>query len=249
MEGQSEVAVSDFCYPSTYKFIAEWKFKFFDENFSKSSTTYNLEPGLYTSIKDNGETFNTLFQKRNKYNKTCITVKVSRRTQKTVIMPANDTSRLAFCSTDLGRIFGNNVGNDFWVLMIGKGPQEPGFAYDFVRIHSLMIYSSDPVEYNIVGDRKAPLLRCFPFISKLKAGRHYKIWTVSTWTIRHSVTYSLDLCSKIPFTVYTSIWETNLVKKYPLYLLISLGLFWCLKRWPTFISSTYGTTRWLLQNK
>ena len=28
----------------------------------------------------------------------------------------------------------------------------------------------DLVEYNIVSDTKAPLLRCFPFISKLKAG-------------------------------------------------------------------------------
>ena len=53
--------------------------------------------------------------------------------------------------------------------MIGKGPQEPEFAYDIVRIHSLMIYS-DLVEYSIVGDTKAPLLRCFPFISKLKGG-------------------------------------------------------------------------------
>ena len=32
-----------------------------------------------------------------------------------------------------------------------------------------MIYS-DLVEYSIVGDIKAPLLRCFPFISKLKGG-------------------------------------------------------------------------------
>ena len=32
-----------------------------------------------------------------------------------------------------------------------------------------MIYS-DLVEYNIVGDTKAPLLRCFPFISKLRGG-------------------------------------------------------------------------------
>ena len=32
-----------------------------------------------------------------------------------------------------------------------------------------MIYS-DLVEYNIVGDTKPPLLRCFPFISKLKGG-------------------------------------------------------------------------------
>ena len=84
-------------------------------------------------------------------------------------MLANDSSGLALCSTDLGHIFGNNVENHFGVLMKGKGPHEPQFAYDIVRIHSLMIYS-DLVEYNIVGDTKAPLVRCFPFISKLKWG-------------------------------------------------------------------------------
>ena len=112
---------------------------------------------------------NTLVRERNNHNETCITVKVSRRSQKVVIIIANDTSGLAFCSTDLGHIFGNNVGNEFGVLMIGKGPHEPEFAYDIVRIHSLIIYS-DLVEYSIVGDTKAPLLRCFPFISKLKGG-------------------------------------------------------------------------------
>ena len=84
-------------------------------------------------------------------------------------MLAKDSSGLAFCSTDLGHIFDNNVGNEFGVLMIGKGPHEPEFAYNIVRIHSLMIYS-DIVEYNVVGDTKAPLLRCFLFISKLKGG-------------------------------------------------------------------------------
>ena len=53
--------------------------------------------------------------------------------------------------------------------MIGKGALEPQFAYDINRTHPLMI-SSDLVEYNIVGDTKGPLLRCFPFISKLKGG-------------------------------------------------------------------------------
>ena len=112
---------------------------------------------------------NTLIQERNNHNETCITVKVSRRTQKNVIMLPNDSSCLAFCSTDLGHIFGNNVGNHFGVLMKGKNPHEPQFAYDIVRIHSLMIYSN-LVEYDIVGDTKAPLLRCFPFISKLIGG-------------------------------------------------------------------------------
>ena len=122
-----------------YQNITEGKFKFFDEKLSKSTSTYNLEPGLYTSITDIVEAMNRLIQERNNHNETCITVKVSQRTQKVVNLLAKDTSGLAFCSTDLGHIFGNNVGNEFGVVMIGKGPHEPEFAYDFVRIHSLMI--------------------------------------------------------------------------------------------------------------
>ena len=169
LEGQWEVAVSEKSYPSMYQIITEGKIKFFDKKLSKSTSTYSFEPGLYTSITDIVEAMNTLIQERNNHNETCITVKVSRRTQKVVFMLANDSSGIAFYSTDLGHIFGNNVGNEFGVLMIGKGPHEPEFAYNIVRIHSLMIYSNI-VEYNIVGNTKAPLLRCFPFISKLKGG-------------------------------------------------------------------------------
>ena len=124
-----------------YQNITQGKIKFFDKKLSKSTSTYSIEPGLYTSITDIVETKNTLIQEKNNHNETCITVKVSPRTQKVVNMLANDSSGLAFCSTDLGHIFGNNVGNEFGVLMIGKGPHETEFAYDIVRIHSLMIYS------------------------------------------------------------------------------------------------------------
>ena len=61
--------------------------------------------------------------------------------------------------------------------MIGKGSHESEFAYEIVRIHSLMIYSN-LVEYNIVGDTKAPLLRCFPLYLKAKKRRYYNNWTV-----------------------------------------------------------------------
>ena len=101
------------------------EFKFFDEKLSNSTSTCNLEPGLYTSITDIVEAINMLIQERNNHNGTCIAVKVSPRTQKVVVMLANDTSGLPFCSADLGHIFGNNVGNEFGVLMIGKGPHEP----------------------------------------------------------------------------------------------------------------------------
>ena len=103
-----------------YQKTNEGNFKYFYDNFSKSTTTCNVEPDLYTSITDIVEAMNTLIQERNNNEETCILVEISRRTQKIVIMHANNTSGLAFCSTDLGHIFGNNVGNKFAVLMIGN---------------------------------------------------------------------------------------------------------------------------------
>ena len=104
LEGKWEVAMSEISYPSMYQIITEGKFKFFDEKLSKSTSTYAIEPGLYTSITDIVEAMNTLIQEGNNHNETCITVKVSHRTQKVVVMPASDNSGLPFCSTDLGHI-------------------------------------------------------------------------------------------------------------------------------------------------
>ena len=142
---------------------------FFGKKLSKSSEFYYLEPGLYLSITDIVEAMNSLIQETHNHSKNCIRVKVSRRTPKIDIYPANEGSGFAFFSTDLGHIFGSNVDDDFGIMLRGKGPHKPEFAYDIVRIHSLMIYTA-LIEYNIVGDTKALLLCCFPFISKLKSG-------------------------------------------------------------------------------
>ena len=61
--------------------------------------------------------------------------------QNVEIYLANEGSGLAFTSTDLGHIFGKIVGKEFGVMMRGKGPHKPEFAYDIVRIRSLMIYT------------------------------------------------------------------------------------------------------------
>ena len=127
----------------------------YDKKFSKSSEFYYLEPGFYPSITDIVEAMNTLFQERHNYSEKCITVKVSRRTQKVENYLANDGSGLAFFSTGLGPTFGSHVGDKFGVMLRGKGPHKPKFAYDIVRIHSLVIYT-DLIEYNIVGDTKTP---------------------------------------------------------------------------------------------
>ena len=152
-----------------YQNVTERKFMFFDKKLSKSSEFYYLEPGLYPSITDIVEAMNNLIQERHIHSENCIKVKLSGRTQRVEIYLANEASGLAFFSTDLGHKFGSNVVNEFGVMLRGKGPHKPQFAYNIVLIHSLMIYT-DLIEYIIVGDTKAPLLRCFPFISKLKSG-------------------------------------------------------------------------------
>ena len=200
----------------------EANFKFFDNKLSKSTSTYSIEPGLYISITDIVEAMNMLIQERNNHNETCITVKVPPGTQKVVIMLANDSSGLAFCSTDLGHIFGKNVENEFGVLMIGKGPHEPEFAYDIVRIYSLMIYSHI-VEYNIVGDTKTPLQRCFPFISKPKGG---DIKTTGQY-MNHQTISNLQYrpLLKKPFhSIHFDLRDPS-AEKNPLYLSVSLVLF------------------------
>ena len=169
MDGQWEVAISEISYPSMYQNVTKRKFMFYDEKLSKTTEAYYLEPGLYYSITDLVEAMNTLIQERDNHRYICITIKVSRVMQKLNVYLAKEESSPAVFSTDLGHIFGGDVRNDSEILMRGKKPHEPSFAYDSVRIHSLMIYT-DIVEYNIVGDTKAPLLRCFPIISKLKSG-------------------------------------------------------------------------------
>ena len=142
---------------------------FFVKKVSGTSEISYLEPGLYTSITDVVEATDILFQERHNKSENCIKIKVTRLTQKVEIHLANEGSGLAFFSKELGHIFGSNVGNDFGAILRRKRPHKPDFAYDIVRIHSLMIYT-EPIEYNIVGDTKVPLLRCFSFISELKSG-------------------------------------------------------------------------------
>ena len=99
LDGQWEVAISETSYPSMYQNVTEGKFMFFDKELSKSSGFYYLEPGLYPSITDIVEAMNTLIQERQNHNEICITVNLSRRTQKVETYLANGGSGLAFLDT------------------------------------------------------------------------------------------------------------------------------------------------------
>ena len=125
-----------------YQNVTAGKFMFVDKKLSKSTEFYYLEPGLYPAITVIVEAMNIPIQERHNQSENCIKVKVSRRTEKFEIYLANEASGLALFRTDLGHIFGSNVGIDFGVLLRRIGPLKPNTADDIVRIHSLMIYTN-----------------------------------------------------------------------------------------------------------
>ena len=176
LENQWQVAISEISHPSMYQNVTEGKFLLFDNKFSNSSEFYYLGLELYLSFTDNVEDLNTLIQEKHKHSENCITAKVSRRTKKVDIYLTMKISGLAFFSTDLGHIFGTNFSNELGQILRRKGPKTPEFAHDNMRIKSFMLYTI-LIEYNIVDDTKALMLRCFPLF-KAEGCRHFCYWRV-----------------------------------------------------------------------
>ena len=110
----------------------------FDKKLSKSLDFFYLEPDFYHSTTDIVEAMNTLIRETHN-NDSCITVKVFRGSQKVEIYLENERSCLTLFCSNLGHNFRNNGVNEFGRLLRGKGPYKTKFAYDFVRIQSLII--------------------------------------------------------------------------------------------------------------
>ena len=134
LKGQSEIAISEKILTIKVPKCYRGKFVFFDKIFSKSSEFYELELACYRSITEFVEPMNTLIHERQNHSESCIRIKVSQRTQKFEIYPANEGSGLVFFSRDLGHIFGRNVGNEFEVMLRGKRLHKPNIINDLVRI-------------------------------------------------------------------------------------------------------------------
>ena len=113
-----------------YQNVTDRKFMFFSKNKTNSSDFHYLEPGLHPSITEIVEAMSTLIQQRHDHSESCITVKVSRRTEKVEICFTRKKSGLKFFSTDLRHIFGFNVANEYILMLRRKGPHK--FAYDIV---------------------------------------------------------------------------------------------------------------------
>ena len=113
LEGQWEVANSEISYPLAYQNVREGKTTLFNEKMSESSEFYYLQSGIYPSNTDFVGAMNILIREKHNHSGSSITIKVSQRRQKVDIFLGNEESGLAFFSTNLGHIFGSNVGNEW----------------------------------------------------------------------------------------------------------------------------------------
>ena len=160
-----------------YQNVTEGKFTFIDGRESpeekRKIQPMHIDPGLYPSIVEIVVAMNNKVRNRigaQKYEYNGIYVSVDKITQKIALHLPEDQSVFIIQSADLTLIFGCDLEqNQTGVIMKGKELRYPQYSYDIIRIHSLLVYS-DIIEYNIVGDTKTPLLRCIPYISKVKNG-------------------------------------------------------------------------------
>ena len=176
LDGDWEVALLEITYPALYNNITEGKFWYVPqrstskksnneetrEALNESYETVTILPGMYLSLDEIFQSMNDALRLRNRQSVE-LKWKVDSITRHCEIELASDKSQLVFASQDLCSILGFSQS----VWFSSKGPHRSEFPIDILRFHSVMVYT-DIVEFSIIGDTKAPILRCFPFNNKIQ---------------------------------------------------------------------------------
>ena len=187
---------------------------------SNSTEFKYLELRLCPSITDIVAAKNTLIQETHNDNENTIPVKMSQLTQKIKIYFAKEGYGLVCFSTDPGQ----NVGNDFGMMLRKKEPHRVEFANGIVRIQSPMIHT-DLIEYNNVCDPKFPLLRCLSFILPSQIVTTGQCKNYRTFSNLQNLQFRPLL--KTFFILFTLTWEKPAVRENRLQLSVSLVSIWC----------------------
>lgn len=158
LDGKWEVAVMEISYPALYNNVTSGQFRYKKNNEDTNALKVReIPPGFYKSINE------ILIAMKHVAAEVDFSWKINGRDQKVEITLPSNESKLNIISPDLAHILGFPLS----FLVMGVGPHRSIYPVDILRVHSLMIYT-DIIEYGIIGDTKAPLLRCFPFITKLR---------------------------------------------------------------------------------
>ena len=180
LEGNWEVALLEISYPSLYNNITDGKFWYVNNpNKSKETKETNpatgisidydplyIQPGLYMSLDEILTSMNNSLKKKRSTQKVDLKWSINQVSRKVDISLPSKDSHLVISSPDLSTILG--FPSNVWLK--GIGPHQSLYPIDILRIHSVMVYT-DIVEYSVIGDTKAPVLRCFPFEQRLSRDR------------------------------------------------------------------------------
>ena len=148
-------------YPNMYQNVTDGQFGCKANAKDVDMQVLEIPPGFYKSLDDILAAMQRVESTVNK----SFTLKseIDNVNHKLKLTLPNDHSGLNIISPELAHILGFPMS----FLILGKGPHVSHYPIDILRVHSLMLYT-DIIEYGIIGDTKAPLLRCFPFISRIR---------------------------------------------------------------------------------
>lgn len=164
LEGDWEVALMEVAHPSLYHNVTNGIFTFKRNQFDlNTDDDLQIPPGLYRSIDELLHAMRDKILERYIDKTPPFTWQVDRITQKLEITLEHLSSILVIKSNDLCHILGFQCP----VYLSTDGPHIGQYHVDIVHWHALMIYTN-VLQHVIVGDTKAPLLRSFPFVTKLR---------------------------------------------------------------------------------
>ena len=161
LHGDWEVALLEVAYPNLFHNISDGRFRYKANASDRDLSIMEIPPGLYHSLDDILAAMRDVARLQDKTIN--FQWSVNHRTQIVEIKLPNQNAGLNIISPDIAHILGFPMS----VLLTGSEPHKSLYPIDILRFHSVMIYT-DIIEHGIIGDTKAPLLRSFPFISKLK---------------------------------------------------------------------------------
>lgn len=169
-EDSWEVALMEISYPAWYNNITEGSLiRYKPQSSMTGFHEIRLPEGLYRSIHDVNIEITKQMKKLSEEEDNCPPVDLTYDSFSGKIR--FDWNRkeatkgyLHLATEDIANILGFPHS-----VLINSDITEATLPADIQRIHSIMIYT-DLIEHSIIGNAKAPILRCFPMISRLRDG-------------------------------------------------------------------------------
>lgn len=163
LDGSWEVSLMEISYPALYHNVTDGRFRFKEDTDDTELEVMEIPTGLYTSVQEIFREMKNVVKAKYPGKEMGMNVSIDNRSQRAFISLPKVGSALNIISPDIAHILGFPMS----VLLFGLGPHISHYPVDILRVHSIMVYT-DIVEHGVLGDTKAPILRCFPFISRLR---------------------------------------------------------------------------------